>query len=70
MMLLAIGGIVGAFFAMPETMGPLLKFGLPIDDLIASSAPSEKPAKVNKKLNSEIPNRRTRSLLTKKHSKL
>ena len=42
MMLLAIGGIVGAFFAMPETMGPLLKkFGLPIDDLIASSAPSE-----------------------------
>jgi len=38
MMLLAVGGIVGAYFAMPSTMGPLLKkFGLPIDDLLASS---------------------------------
>lgn len=38
MMLLAVGGIVGAYFAMPSTMGPLLKkFGLPMEDLLASS---------------------------------
>ena len=38
MMLLAVGGIVGAYFAMPSKMGPLLKkFGLPMEDLLASS---------------------------------
>jgi hypothetical protein len=38
MMLLAVGGIVGAYFAMPSTMGPLLtKFGLPMDELLANS---------------------------------
>ncbi|MDG1138656.1 MAG: GYF domain-containing protein [Opitutales bacterium] len=38
MMLLAIGGIVGAYFAMPTTMGPLLsKFGLPMDVLLANT---------------------------------
>ena len=70
MMLLAIGGIVGAFFAMPEMMGPLLKnSGFPLMTLLLLP-PLQKTHKVNKKLNLEIPNRRTRSLLTKKHSKL
>ena len=48
MMLLAVGGIVGAYFAMPEKLGPLLKkFGVPMDQLLAQtpvgdSAPQEK----------------------------
>ena len=48
MMLLAVGGIVGAYFAMPEKLGPLLKkFGVPMDQLLAQtpvgdSAPQER----------------------------
>ena len=54
MMLLAVGGIVGAYFAMPSTMGPLLKkFGLPVDDLLASSpvgAPTAQQAELSEPL--------------------
>ncbi len=38
MMILAVGGIVGAYFAMPAKMGPILKkFGVPMDQILAST---------------------------------
>jgi len=43
MMLLAVGGLVGAYFAMPEKLGPIFeKFGLPIDQLLVASPIGEK----------------------------
>ena len=43
MLLLAVGGIVGAYFAMPGKLGPIFeKFGLPIDQLVAASPIGEK----------------------------
>ena len=43
MMLLAVGGLIGAYFAMPEKLGPIFeKFGLPIDQLVAASPIGEK----------------------------
>ena len=43
MMLLAVGGLVGAYFAMPEKLGPIFeKFGLPIDQILVASPIGEK----------------------------
>ena len=43
MMLLAVGGLIGAYFAMPEKLGPIFeKFGLPIDQLLVASPIGEK----------------------------
>jgi hypothetical protein len=43
MMLLAVGGLAGAYFVMPEKLGPIFeKFGLPVDQLLAASPIGEK----------------------------
>ena len=39
--ILAVGGIVGAYFAMPEKIGPMLKkFGLPVDEILSGAGNS------------------------------
>lgn len=43
MLLLAVGGLVGAYFAMPSKLGPVFeKFGLPLDQLLAATSQGEK----------------------------
>lgn len=41
LLLLAVGGIIGAYFAMPEKVGPVLKkFGLPVDEILSGAGAS------------------------------
>ena len=45
LLLLAVGGIVGAYFAMPSTMGPILsRFGVNLEDFAGETASAASPA--------------------------
>ena len=44
LLLLAVGGIVGAYFAMPSKMGPILnRFGVNLDDFTGEAVSDTSP---------------------------